>query len=278
MGSLHLLHVPVCLSPFDLLRPLPGFRSMNCTGRFWGFLALPLSMLAASALWMFLRTEPPTRRRTLILTSAFLIQILFQGESTLSTWWPSRVHVPAPVTDVFNGNLQPLNAVQIANGPDGKTQQGAVITPTTAVVNCYDMDDFTRAEVTPGTNLLKESNAPVTAGFITWNRIRILNAQNAARGGNRIAHIVLNQAFNTGWSTPDCQLTRGEKGNLIANCPMETRSVDLVFSDPVSELGARTSLRTGALALVAIMLLGLMSVMPKRREVAASVSAPRPPV
>jgi hypothetical protein len=49
MGSLKVLHVPSWLSPFDLLRPLPGFRSMGVTGRYWGFLALPLSLLSAMA-------------------------------------------------------------------------------------------------------------------------------------------------------------------------------------------------------------------------------------
>ena len=29
MGSLHALHVPVALSPFDWLRPLPAFRSIG---------------------------------------------------------------------------------------------------------------------------------------------------------------------------------------------------------------------------------------------------------
>ena len=53
MGSLKPLHIPTWLSPFDILRPLPGFRSMGVTGRYWGFLALPLSLLGAAALWRF---------------------------------------------------------------------------------------------------------------------------------------------------------------------------------------------------------------------------------
>jgi hypothetical protein len=78
---------------------------------------------------------------------------------------------------------------------------------------------------------------------------------------------VLNQAFHSRWGSPDCELTRGERGNLVANCPvnlLQGRSVDLVFSDPVSDLGMRTSLRSGAVVVIAIILLGILSLMPKR--------------
>jgi len=286
MGSLRLAHIPVWLSPFDWLRPLPGFRSMNVTGRFWGFLALPLSLLAAAALWRFIHTELATRRRALLLASALLIQIVFQSESALSTWWPSRVYAPASVNGVFNGTPQQIAAVRLADGQHTATQQGAVISPTTAVVDCYDLDDFTRAAVNTGTNLIKDistgaalsrPNTPLAAGFITWNRIRIQDAQTTTpvagdAHADRVLHIVLNQAFHTQWSSPDCELTRGERGNLVANCPAQRlfgRSVDLVFSDPVSDLGVRMSLRSGTVVAVAIMLLGLMSLMPKRREVTA---------
>jgi hypothetical protein len=50
MGSLRLVHIPAWLSPFDLLRSLPGFRSIGVTGRYWGFAVLPLSLCAAGAL------------------------------------------------------------------------------------------------------------------------------------------------------------------------------------------------------------------------------------
>jgi len=80
------------VGPFDWLRPLPGFRSMGVTGRFWGFLALPLSLLAAAALWRYLHAEPRSRNRTLLLGGALLTQLLFQGESLVSAWWPSRRH------------------------------------------------------------------------------------------------------------------------------------------------------------------------------------------
>ena len=283
MGSLHVAHIPVWLSPFDWLRPLPGFRSMNVTGRFWGFLALPLSLLAAAALWRFIHTGPATRRRTVLIASAFLIQIIFQGESVLSTWWPSRVYTPPSANGVFNGAPQQIAAIRIADGPR-TTQQGAVISPTTAVVDCYDLDDFTRADVNTGTSLIKDvtadatiarPNTPLEAGFITWNRIRIQDARASAAMAtdarrDPVLHIVLNQAFHSQWSSPDCELTRGEGGNLVANCPARSllgRSVDLVFSDPVSDIGVRTSLRSGVVVFAAIMLLGLMSLMPKRRDV-----------
>ena len=51
MGSLKALHIPTWFSPFDLLRPFPCFRSLGVTGRYWGFLALSLSLMSAVALW-----------------------------------------------------------------------------------------------------------------------------------------------------------------------------------------------------------------------------------
>jgi hypothetical protein len=85
-------------------------------------------------------------------------------------------------------------------------------------------------------------------------------------------HIVLNQAYHTGWRSPSCTLARGDQDNLVANCPARTLQagpVDLVFSDPVSELGAQVSVRA-AMALGAVIgLLVLMSLIPKRRTVTA---------
>ena len=92
MGSLKGLHVPMWLSPFDVLRPLPGFRSIGVTGRYWGFLALPLSLLGTAALWKYVVDSRPGWRLHLCLGTALVLQLGFQAE-TLSAHW---VDSPAP--------------------------------------------------------------------------------------------------------------------------------------------------------------------------------------
>ena len=280
MGSLRLAHVPVWLSPFDWLRALPGFRSIGVTGRFWGFLALPLSLLAASALWRYAHSEPWTQRSAVLVASAFLIQMGFQGESLVAAWWPSHIQPEFATEGLFDGKLERITMVQNPGTATDPHMQGEVISPLRAVANCYDMDNFTRAPVHSGTNLIKtlqRDTAPLEAGFMTWNRIRILKAASAPSGLHEIGlrdpvfHIELNQAFHTGWHSTSCALERGTEGNLVASCPakdLDAGPVDLVFSDPVSDLGARVSLAAAPVLgiWIALVTLGLAL---RRRPVAA---------
>jgi len=282
MGSLHIAHVPTWLSPFDWLRPLPGFRSIGVTGRYWGFLALPLSVLAASALWRYANSEPWTRRSAVLVAGAFLIQMGFQGESLLAAWWPSHVQPDIAVEGLFDGKLERITTLQNPGSAADPHMQGEMISPLRAVANCYDMDNFTRAPVHSGTNLIKSVQrgaAPLEAGFMTWNRIRILRASSAAPSGlseiglrDPVFHVVLNQAFHTGWRSSSCTLARGAEDNLVASCPareLDAGPVDLVFSDPVSELGARVSLTTSAVLGISIGLLTLAGLALRRRPIAA---------
>src|SRR5262245_24546588 len=78
MGSLHAIDIPAALSPFDWLRQLPGFRSMWVTGRYWGFLALPLSLLGAAALRRFAFALPDARSLQRWMVCALLVQLCFQ--------------------------------------------------------------------------------------------------------------------------------------------------------------------------------------------------------
>jgi hypothetical protein len=142
------------------------------------------------------------------------------------------------------------------------------------------MDSFTRAPVHSGTNLIKtvqRETTPLEAGFMTWNRIRILKASNAPSGFSEIGlrdpmfHIVLNQAFHTGWHSTSCTVERGAEDNLVASCPakeLDAGPVDLVFSDPVSQLGARVSLTAGPVSGISIGLLTL-GLVSRRRPIAA---------
>jgi hypothetical protein len=281
MGSLRVAHLPVWLSPFDWLRSLPGFRSIGVTGRFWGFLALPLSLLAASALWRYANSEPWTRRSAVLVASAFLIQMGFQGESLVAAWWPSHVQPDFAVDGMFNGKLERITMLQNPGTAADPHMQGEVIAPLRAVANCYDMDNFTRAPVHSGTNLIKtvqeRDTTPVEAGFMTWNRIRILKTSTTPSGFRDIGlrdpvlHIVLNQAYHTGWHSTSCALERSAEDNLVASCPakdLDIGPVDLFFSDPVSELGARVSL-TAAPVLGASIGLLTLGLAPRRRLVGA---------
>jgi len=286
MGSLRLAHVPIWLSPFDWLRPLPGFRSINVTGRYWGFLALPLSLLATAALWRYATQERPTHRAAMLIAGAFLIQMAFQGESLLAAWWPSRVHQEVALAGLFNGHLERITALENPNADTNPHQQGEYISPLRAVVNCYDMDSFTRAEVRTGAQLVKSVRVDGTAapldtsleaGFMTWNRMRILPFTRVTpfhkiAQRESVLHIELNQAYHTGWSSPQCALTRGVHDNLVANCPardLQAGPIDLVFFDPVSEIGKQVSIRAAVAVGIAVSLLGLLGLIPKRRTAPA---------
>jgi hypothetical protein len=288
MGSLHAAHLPVWLSPFDWLRPLPGFRSMNVTGRYWGFLTLPLSLLAARSLAHYVQLEPQPKYRNWVLSGALLTQLVFQGQSLVSAWWQSPAWSDPPLRGLFNGTPREIETVVNPSTRLIPRHQGEFISPVRGVTNCYDMDDFTRAPVQPGRNLVRglrvgSERPPVRqlqVGFVTWNRIRFAmpapaEAASGSGAGSRL-HITLNQAWHSGWSSQECQLTRTEQGNLVASCPenvVRAGGAELVFFDPVSDLGMRVSLQTAFALLWVALALGMMSLIPSRRAEADTASA-----
>jgi len=260
MGSLKPLHVPTWLSPFDILRPLPGFRSIGVTGRFWGFLALPLSLLGAAALWRFAAEFQHTKRLHLWLGCALTLQLGFQTETVLSQWLGTNPYQAVAVADQFRGGGEEIEYVTT----DESLPQGAFITPTRSVLNCYDMDDFIRAEMAPGRQIVqavsgdRESQRALTASgkFAGWNHLQ-LAVQDAAAANSTAAptgvKLVLNQAFNRSWRASGCTTARGERGNLIVDCPAERvrqGSIDLVFHNDVSAEAAMVSVTAWRLWLV----------------------------
>jgi len=295
MGSLRAAHLPVWISPFDWLRPLPGFRSIGITGRFWGFLALPLSLLAAVALWRYTANEAASRGKTLLIAAVFLTQMGFQGESLVAAWWPSRVQEDIPLRGMFTGNPEHIEAVRNPNTKADPHLQGEFITPVRAVTNCYDMDDFERGSVHAGTNLIRDVHAngnmaavpggTLDAGFVTWNRIRIAIPASAVSNSpvarpfdftSSTVRIELNQAYHSRWSSVACELSRSERGNLVASCPTDdvrAGPVDLVFFDPISDLGVRVSVRAVTILGTAMIVLALLNVIPKRRDAPATSNA-----
>ena len=244
-----------------------------------------------------MHTAPHTQRRTLFLGGALLTQLVFQGESLVSAWFPSRVYEPVPLQGLYPGKPQQIERTMNPTTDADPHRQGEFITPVRAVVNCYDMDDFTRAPVGVGTQLIKDIRAAadssplsLQAGFVTWNRIRIesqgpksappgtpgtpaaptVDPPNT-RGGDSLLQITLNQAYHAGWSSPDCALTRGDRDTLRVSCPnrvLQEKPVDLVFFDPVSALGMRVSVRAATTLGGAAFALGLLSLVPRRRAVA----------
>jgi hypothetical protein len=266
MGSLKALHIPTWLSPFDILRPLPGFRSIGVTGRYWGFLALPLSQMSAAALWKYVAEFGAGWRLHAVLGLALVLQLGFQSETLAALWRHSPTYRLAQYGNHFRHGPEDIDYVAIKNN----YFQGQVIAPTRGVSDCYDMDDFIRAETGPGNHLLmrlmqdwKPTGAAsiVQAGFSTWSHIRLAvdcplsgdGASCAAPAGGRM-QLVLRQAYHPLWSAPGCDTYASVHGNLVVDCPssrLHDGAIELDFRDATSDLAARVSVRAWQSWLVA---------------------------
>jgi hypothetical protein len=238
MGSLRALHVPVWLSPFDVLRPLPGFRSIGVTGRYWGFLALPLSLLGAAALWKYVSNSPVSRRLHLFLGTALVLQLSFQSETLSAHWWHSPRFQSVAPDNYFRGESESIEYVGMQDGQ----MQGEIMTPTRGVSNCYDMDDFKRPDSAAVGSLLR--NAPAArVQFASWNRISV-GLPCAATGDDPSCRVVLPQAYHEFWTAPGCSTRADAHGRLLLDCPasrVREGTVQLTFDDRVSDLGSRVS-------------------------------------
>lgn len=264
MGSLHAIHVPTLLSPFDWLRPLPGFRSLWVTGRYWCFLALPLSLLGAMALHRFALALPDgsSLRRWMLL--ALLFQFGFQIETLVSQAVPGRAYAAA---DAHSWSTQGGNDVRYVYCRG--QLQGKLITPRQGVIDCYDNDDFARAEMHPTSDLVQAAQSrstgvprQVTAAFLSWNRIRLTAAapSPAPAGSDARIDVVLNQAYHRLWRSESCDTAADRRGNMIVSCDrteLLRHPVDLEFSDPLSVGGARTSLAAWSMWVVAVLALSM---------------------
>lgn len=248
MGSLHVLHVPVALSPFDWLRPLPAFRSIGVTGRYWGFLALPLSLLGAAALRRFVFEQPAARSLRKWLLLGLALQFGFQIDVLADQAFAGQFRSPLDARSWFAAAGSDIRYVTAR-----RELQGELIGPRQGVVDCYDNDDFTRARMLPGSSLVQSvrvagSNVPATlaARFADWNHIRISAASPAcvgARGASSV--IVLNQAYHRLWRSNDCTLAPSADGNMVATCDNDALArhpLEIRFHDSMSTLGAHVSL------------------------------------
>jgi hypothetical protein len=257
MGSLKILHIPSWLSPFDLLRPFPGFRSIGVTGRYWGFLALPLSLLSAMALCKFALEFGDTRRVHVWLALVLILQVGFQAETLTQLWLHSAPYRFASAGTHFQYGPENIEYVALHDNQF----QGQLIAPTRGVSNCYDMDDFNRTDGATGHSLVahviedQTSLHPVPrveARFAAWSRIRLTMDCTPSDAGGSCATpfhdrtiVTLNQAYHTGWHAAGCEIGASAQGHLIASCPasrMRDGPIDLHFDDPVSDAGARVSM------------------------------------
>jgi hypothetical protein len=253
MGDLALMHVPRWLSLYDLLRPLPGFRSIGVTGRYWGFLALPLSLLGAAALWRFTAAPRSNRRLKQWMGAALLLQLGFQADTLAGLWMGTMPYQPVPWHGRFANRPETLDFVAAA----GRGFQGAFVAPTRGVVDCYDLDDFARAEIGTGTQLIRQvrwdgkpepSTAGASAEFASWNRIRLrsgLAMSPAALARPTRVQWILNQAYHANWRLPGCATYRGDHGNLVVDCPTTVLAggpLTLTFFDALSERAASVSI------------------------------------
>jgi hypothetical protein len=257
MGSLKALHIPSWLSLFDLLRPLPGFRSIGVTGRYWGFLALPLSLFSAMALCRFASEFGDTWRVHVWFGLVLILQMGFQTETLTQLWLHSVPYRLVSAGTHFRYGPENIEYVAL-----GENQfQGQLIAPTRGVSNCYDMDDFNRADGATGKSLVThvvedQTNVHrvprVEARFATWSRIRLTMVCTPSDAGGSCAapfhdrtEVTLSQAYHTGWQAAGCETRPSTQGQLTVSCPasrMRDGPIDLHFDDPISDAGARLSM------------------------------------
>jgi hypothetical protein len=268
MGSLEPLHVPRWLSPFDMLRPLPGFRSIGVTGRYWGFLALPLSLFGAAALWRFVAEPRSPRRLALWMGAALLLQLGFQTQTLLVQWMGSDAYRAVPWRNRFQHGAEPVSYVSMR----GRGQQGEFITPTRGVIDCYDMDDFIRADISAGTQLVRRTLADwnwqgpplqARAAFLSWDRIQLATEPLPRKHGSATIapqriQVIFNQAYHPDWRAEGCDTVRSGRGNLIVDCPaarLREGPLTVTFFDALSARSAAISLLAWRLWIAALGLL-----------------------
>lgn len=268
MGSLRGLGIPQWASLFDVLRPLPGFRSMNVTGRYWGFLALPLSLMAALALNAFATQAGQCRHRVnAVVALALLLQLGFAGYYLFVNLGLSIRYQAVPYRDHFSGGGADIEYILAGEA----LYQSQLTTPTKGVIDAYNMGDFIRPLMLPGNQLVKavkvggrmlREEAGVQARFLSWNQIEVRVARDLNREGFKLEAPVLVdlwQAWNRYWHASRGTLSATRWNNLLLETnvsALQPGPITLTFRDPVSDLGVKYSLAAWPLWGVLVVLLG----------------------
>ena len=265
MGSLRLIHIPTWLSPFDLLRSLPGFRSIGVTGRYWGFAVLPLSLCAAGALSRYAGECREGWRATLCLIAILALPLGFQLDTLWALWSNSPRYAAVPQQGFFSRGPENIDYVTVGE----EHHQGEFISPVRGVSDCYDMDDFQRADIEPGASLVTtaDASAPGAAAavwrarFSSWSSIQLqLDCPFANPGSDCEAaalpttRFIFQQAYHSLWYAPGCTTAPDTQGRLTLECPhseLRRGLIELRFFNALSKSAAQVSTRawTGWLVL-----------------------------
>jgi hypothetical protein len=270
MGSLRVLGVPEFLSPFDLLRKLPGFRSIDVTGRYWGFLALPLSLLAALGLQHFLQDSFKHRRAGVWLGVALALQFGF-----MSAFLVRSIAFSKPYQPVAYQGLFPKEGADISYSRGGaQIYQYDLISPVKGLLDAYNMGDFIHPDMDPGVCMFRKSFLDgvgqrtrqwVRGRFLNWNHIQVNLIKAIPQEYLQDDHtlrLVFNQAWHRYWSCPTGRVTTDNGRNLAVDVPLRAAShqpIDLIFHDPVSERGARVSQIAWQVWLILMLISGFVS-------------------
>jgi hypothetical protein len=239
-------------------------------------------------LWRFASELRPGWRMHVCFGSVLIFQLGFQAETLTSQWLHSPPFLEASLATPFRHGPEAVEYVAI---PEGYFQ-GQLLTPTRGVCDCYDMDDFTRAQNEPGSTLITQvivngkalaSTPPFDAHFVTWSHIR-LRGNGCATGSDPACanspstriQFTLSQAYHQGWSAPGCTTSANARGNLVVDCPaghLRAASLEVMFDDPSSDWGARISLTfwvawLNAMAMLIVILVALMMFPSGRRRLA----------
>jgi hypothetical protein len=276
VGSLTAIGLPRFLSPFDLLRPLPGFRSIGITGRFWFFLALPLALWCAVAVADYARSRVSRRRLAATMIAILALQIGFQIEGLASHLLESDAPTPVEMQGLFEGEAERIEVVEIGDTPQSKT-----ITPRRAALDCYNNADFERPDLVPGNTLVRTAELAGAATpveplglvglFPTWSSILLRSSPAAATSPAPDAEvaITLNHAFHPFWTPSAGRVFRTPEGNLaieVSSASLAHDGVLLRFRDEASDRGLVIAQRAWAIWLAAVAVLLPLTMRASRRH------------
>jgi hypothetical protein len=228
--------------------------------------------------------------------SVLIFQLGFQAETLTSQWLHSPPFLTASLATPFKHGPEAIEYVAIPGGH----LQGQILTPTRGVCDCYDMDDFIRAQNGPGSTLIAQvvvsGKAPAAAPsfdahFVTWSHIRLHG--DCATGGEPACagspstriQFTLSQAYHQGWRASGCTTSANDRGNLVIDCPadyLRAAHLEVVFDDPSSDWGARISLMLwaawlNAMAFLVVAVVALMMFPYGRRCLARRIAFCDPP-
>jgi hypothetical protein len=250
MGSLRLVH---------------RFRSIGVTGRYWGFAVLPLSLCAAGALSRYAGECREGWRTTLCLMAILALPLGFQLDTLWALWSNSPRYAAVPHQGFFARGPEHIDHVTVGE----EHYQGEFISPVRAVSDCYDMDDFQRADIEAGASLVTTADAPAPsavatvwrARFSSWSSIQLqLDCPLANPGADceqadlPTTRFIFQQAYHSLWYAPGCTTAPDPQGHLTLECPhseLRRGLIELRFFNALSKSAARVSTRawTGWLVL-----------------------------